>query len=670
MADAADPGNPKAPVPGAQPTAEPARVFISYASNDAAVARNVCSVLEAGGFPCWIAPRDVVPGTLYADGIVRAINDSTVLVLILSASAVASAHVGKELERASSKRHPIIALRTDTAPLTPVFEYFLSESQWIDAGTNGTDIAIAKLVAAVQQHLTPRSTPSLHVAPQVPASGHKAESPRRSWWVIAVAIVAVCLVALTVGRFWLATHTTAESPTPAATSVVSDKSIAVLPFTDMSEKHDQEYFADGMAEEILDLLSKIPGLRVIGRTSSFQFKGRNEDLREVGRELGAAYVLEGSVRKVGDQVRVTAQLIDANSGVHRWSETYDRPFLDVLKLQDEIATALARELQTSLGANDLHSRGVLRNAEAYNTYLRGLHSLDRVDRAGFEEAAAYMRQALASDPTLAPAAAKLAYILDLQAEWAVVPAAAGYDEARRAAENALRLDPTRALPHAVLAETHLYRREWAAADAELRQAVALDPRDPDTLMLASYEADAFGRVDEAARLANAGVIVDPLSALAHEVLAEARDAQGRPEEAAAEYRRVLEISPTFETAHWELGEVELEQGHVEAALTDMKAEPHAGRRDAGLAIVYHALGRKTESDAAVARLEAESADTWAYGVALVHACRGEADQTFRWLDRAYLQYDQVYWAPADSCFDNLHSDPRYTAFLRKLNLPH
>jgi len=297
MADPSDSEN--LPEPSANVSAEPARVFISYASPDAAVAQTVCSALETAGFPCWIAPRDVVPGTLYADGIIRAITDSTILVVILSKHAVASAHVGKELERASSKRHPIIALRTDTTPLTPAFEYFLSESQWIDAAASGADAATAKLVAAVRLHLVPGSSRSLHPSPEAPAIGRKAAPLRRSW-VIAAAVIAVTLVALLAGKFWLAKHTTVEQPTTVATNVISDKSIAVLPFADMSEKKDQEYFADGMAEEIIDRLAKASDLHVPGRTSSFYFKGKPTKIPDIARELGVANVLEGSVRRSGE----------------------------------------------------------------------------------------------------------------------------------------------------------------------------------------------------------------------------------------------------------------------------------------------------------------------------------------------------------------------------------
>ena len=370
------------------------RVFISYASHDAALAQKVCSALEGAGFLSWIAPRNVVPGTLYADGIVGAIDESRILVLILSKDAVASAHVGKELERATSKRHPIIALRLDTAPLTRAFEYFLNESQWIEVGAGNADAAIESLVAAVGRHLTPGTVSLPRSTNQASAVGLKAAATRQLWLIaagiIAVALTGACLLA---GKAWLSKH-----QATASTAVISDKSIAVLPFTDMSEKKDQEYFGDGMAEEIIDLLVKVPGLKVISRTSSFQFKGKTEDLRAIGTQLGVAYVLEGSVRKSGDHLRVTAQLIDSRDGTHLWSQTYDRDLSDVLKMQDEIAIALVRALQIEVSARGIAFRPALRNAEAYTVYLQGRHAIDGINQQSLEKGLRDFQRAARSRP--------------------------------------------------------------------------------------------------------------------------------------------------------------------------------------------------------------------------------------------------------------------------------
>jgi TolB-like protein len=226
-------------------------------------------------------------------------------------------------------------------------------------------------------------------------------SPLQRSRVALLTLLALALGYVFVDKFWLSRRVEADHPTAAASTSVVDRLIAVLPFVDMSEKKDQEYFADGMAEEILDLLATIPAIKVIGRTSSFQFKGKNEDLRAIGVKLGVAYVLEGSVRKSGNRVRVAAQLIDSKDGTHRWSGTYDRDMGDVLELQEEIAAGLVRALQITIGADGMQSRHALANPEGYNLYLRGRYALNRYDKDGFDEAARYFEQALELDPTFA-----------------------------------------------------------------------------------------------------------------------------------------------------------------------------------------------------------------------------------------------------------------------------
>ncbi len=243
----------------------------------------------------------------------------------------------------------------------------------------------------------------------------------------------------------------------------------------MSEKHDQEYLADGMAEEILDLLVKIAGLTVIGRTSSFQFKGKNEDLRTIGEKLNAAHVLEGSVRESGDKVRVTAQLINTQTGTHEWSDTYDRQIGDVLKLQDIIAAAVVRELQITVAAGNLNSRSTLKNPDAYDLMLRGRHAADRFDKEGLDEAVTLFQQTLDRDPTSSDAAAELAFAYYLGADGFVTSAAA-FEQARRAAAMALRLDPKCARAHYVLGKISVvYDWDWVAAEREFQQVATLPP---------------------------------------------------------------------------------------------------------------------------------------------------------------------------------------------------
>jgi TolB-like protein/Tfp pilus assembly protein PilF len=608
-------------VPGRQ-----RRVFISYASHDAAVAQAACSALEVAGFPCWIAPRNVVPGTLYAEGIVRALDESTILILILSEQAMGSVHVGKELERAASKRHPIIAIRTDTAPLTPAFEYFLNESQWIEAGAGGTHSAIAQLVEAVGRHLSSN---------------------------VADASVSAAL------------RTSGPSP------IIRDKSIAVLPFIDMSEKHDQEYFAGGIAEGIIDLLVKIPGVKVIGRSSSSQFKGNNEDLRMIGAKLGVAYVVEGSVRKSRERVRVTAQLIDVSDGAHRWSRSYDRELVDVLKVQDEISFEIVRALQVSMGADEPRPPPTLKSVEGYSLYLRGRQAFDRHEKQGFDQAASHFRQAMTLDPDSALAPAWLAFVHYSQATHGFAQPAQGFEEARRYAERALSLDPRSELTICILGLVQIQHDwDWAAGAAELDRALALAPGNARVLALHSYAPRTLGEWDAAIRDLNASVALDPLSPAVYNLLGIAQLAAGHWSEAEAAFRRALEIAPNYTGVHAYLARALLFKGEKQAALQQIDLEPSESALWIGRAAINHALGRQADSDAALERLAELASPNSAYLLACAHASRGEGDAAFVWLDRAFTQKDSSLWSiKSQPYFNSLKSNPRYKAFLKKMNLP-
>jgi TolB-like protein/Tfp pilus assembly protein PilF len=462
----------------------------------------------------------------------------------------------------------------------------------------------------------------------------------------------------------------ASPDTSSTLTPMIDRSIAVLPFADMSEKQDQGYFADGMAEEVVNLLMKVPGIRVIGRTACAQFKDKSEDLRRIGSVLGVAYVVEGSVRRSGDRVRVTAQLIGTEDGTHLWSGSYDKDFDEVLKIQDQIAAGLVRALQVAVGV-DLPSRPILKDAVGYDLYQRGRHALDRFDKVGFESAAGYFEQALALDPTALRAAESLALVHIYIAEWGYAPPREGFERARTSCERVLKLNPISGIAFAQLALIHaVYDWDWAAAVAKIQRALALDARDPGTLVTAGIIHLALHRLDEAAAFFNAASALDPLGAISHGALGTIYYRRGRLAEAEAEFRKALEISPTYLWAHWSLGAVLLTGGKLEAALAQMEqATPDCGG-DAGLALVYHAMNRNADSEAALARATKAYAERWAYGLAEVHACRGEIDQALAWLDRAHRQKDVVlYRIKGDPLLRNLEPDERYKTFLRKLDLP-
>ena len=654
-------------------------VFISYASEDAAVTNTLVAAVERQGLKCWIAPRDVVPGALYADEIIRAINEAGVVVVVLSKQAIASPHVGKEIERASSKGRRIIAFHTDAAPLTRALEYFLSESQWIDIGTGGTESAVTKLVEAVRRHLDSSSLSGSSV-PSDPRLIRKSAGPRKIWMVAGAAVLFLALTTLVVDRFWLSKHAAEETPRAAvapaapvrvrATSVISEQSVAVLPFTDLSEKKDQEYFADGMAEEIVDILARIPQLKVIGRTSSFQFKGHAGELHAIGEKLGAAYVVEGSVRTGGSRIRVAAQLIDTRSGTQVWADSYDREPGDVLPVQGQIASAIARSLQLVVAAGDAQSLRQLQNPEAYTLYLRGRSAYDR-GTEGLREAQSDFEQVLALEPTFSRAAEAVALTRLALIGSGVVTSQVGWPPAVQAAETTLRLDPKSAFAHLILGlKLATYDYDWAGATAQLEAALATKSRDPIVLYNSAWLAFDVGRYEEAVHLQDASLSLDPLNPDSLQNGAIIQYMLGHLDAAERAFRKGLEVSPTFDGNHRYLGRILLLRGQPKEALKEMETEK-PGLRDVGLALVYHALGRRQASDAALARAKRGGGDSDEVSIAVAYAYRREPDQAFEWLEKAFASRDLslVHTLAHEPLLASVREDARYSALLRKMKLP-
>ena len=494
-------------------------------------------------------------------------------------------------------------------------------------------------------------------------------APRRSASLPAIIIGA--LVAGAVGVVWfLRERTAAEHPTASAVAA-APRSVAVLPFADLSETKDQEYFADGMAEAVLDILARVPSLTVIGHTSSFQFKGRNEDLREIGAKLGAAYLVEGSVRKVDRRVRITAQLIDAASGKEFWADNYDRAYGDVLEVQDQIASSIGRALQVAVGADEARPPHSLTNAEAYTFYLRGRWALDRGDEQGLREAVADLEHSLALDPDSAAAAESLAWAdLSLLGN-NMVPVDVGWAQATAASQATLRIDPKSALAHVILGlKDATYDYDWRAGAAELDSALAAHPRDAIGLYNASWLAFDLGRHDEAVRLSELSLSIDPLNPDALQNSAYIYFLIGNLDAAERDVRRSIAVSPTFPGDHKLLGQIFLQRGQPEAALAEMQAETSQGR-NTGLALAYHALGRHADSDAALEQAIRLLADLAPVEIAIVYAYRGERDAAFEWLEKAVAQHNQSlgHKFRDEPKLAPLRDDPRYKDLLQKMRWP-
>jgi len=667
---------------GEQASGSTAPVFISYASQDAAVAEAIVEALERQGLKCWIAPRDVTAGAPYAGQIIHAIDAAKASVLILSKDAASSPHVLREVERSASKRHPIVSLRIDQAPLPADFEYFLNTSHWLDTSAGDVGRALPKLIAAVQAALEtpavmPVDAPTSHPTPPV-----SARSPHRMPIVLA-SVVGLGLVGFAADRLWLssrrasappATAPAAPAPAPAtATPTIPEKSVAVLPFVDMSEKKDQEYFSDGLSEELLDLLSRVPELHVVARTSAFSFKGKSDDIPTIARKLHVANVLEGSVRRSGNHLRITAQLVRADNGYHLWSQTYDRTLDDIFKIQDDIAGSVVQALKVALLEGSPPKATETQSTEAYTLYVQAKSMLSRsATPEEYERVIDYLQQVVKLDPRFAPAWASLSRVHSRRATGGSTPSLLAQDieEARRAARQALALDPSLAGGHQAMSIVlGSFDWDWTGAQAEAQRAMALDPGSSSAVASAGLLAFVLGQYDKALTLLQRATATDPLNADAQLYLGYVFWRGGKNSEARVAARKALDLNPELPDGHFIVAATLLKTGDAAGALreTDLGSD---FERSLSRAYVFHALGRKADADLAVTEFERKYAEEDPFHIAGIHAFRGESDLAFAWLDRAYRQRDTgLEYIKCDPLFENLQADPRYKALLRKMNLP-
>ncbi|HEX2788833.1 MAG TPA: TIR domain-containing protein [Steroidobacteraceae bacterium] len=656
-------------------------VFISYASQDAAVANTVVEALELSGIGCWIAPRDVTPGAFYADEIVHAIDAAKALVLILSHHAANSQHVVREVERAASKRHPVVALRLDQAPLPAGLEYFLNTSQWLDASAGDITRSMSKLIAALRVAIqAPVVTPEAAPRTRAPAPVSSAQSWKRTA-IIMASVIGLAIAGLAIDRLWVSSRRVvpalppsaavpAPSPVPEAPTI-PEKSVAVLPFVDMSEKKDQEYFSDGLSEELIDHLAHAGDLKVIARTSSFVFKGKNEDMRTIGQRLGVANLLEGSVRTSGKALRVSAQLIKVSDGSHLWSETYDRKMGDIFNIQDEIADAVVKALKVSLLEKTVPTDNAARNMEAYTLFLQGRSIYQRsYDEPTTETAISYLRHAVNIDPAFADAWAHLSFALNYQARnWSPGKFYARFAEARRAAVKAMSLDPLLGDAHRATAYVYTTDWNWENAFAEFKRGYELDPGNPGAARnLADLTFSLRMDDKEALRLYKKAVDLDPLYAWSYWNLATAEFEVGEYPEAETAAQKAIDLN--LNQAFVELAMILMESGNPAVAVPKCAQVTVELDREGCLALVYYSLGRTADADSSLGRVEQLGAMNNPYTLAQIHAYRGEADQAFTWLDRAYQRHDDgLGLINRDRLMRNLRTDPRYKAFLVKLKLP-
>ena len=495
--------------------------------------------------------------------------------------------------------------------------------------------------------------------PAAPATG---ATGRGRWWVaIAAAVVVIGGLVLLLGRGSRTPSDGIVGTVPAA----AEKSIAVLPFADRSPDQDQEYFSDGISEELLNLLARVPGLKVTARTSSFSFKGKDIEIPEIGRQLGVTHVLEGSVRLSGETVRITAQLIHAADGFQVWSRMWDRPFEDIFAIQDEIAGEVVKELQVTLLGAPPRVRET--DPEAYGWHLQAVQLARKRTAEGYAQSDSLYRRVLEEDPLYAPSLGNLASNLVNEVFLGILDAGEGFASAREAADRAIEIDPGSATAHATLGTVAVAEGNLAEAAGHFERALELDPANPTVLGNSSTLLKSLGRLEEAIALDTEVARRDPVNTAWLFNLGAAKYWAGRYDESIDLLRTVLNLSPGFSGARLILGEALLGKGEAEAALAEFRQESYEPFRLIGLPLAYHALGREAEFAAARDSLETQLGPLSPYDVASVLASTGDADGAFAWLDRSVAAEDGgTLLILVDPLFANLYSDPRWLPLLARL----
>ena len=500
------------------------------------------------------------------------------------------------------------------------------------------------------------SLPSRSSVPTAMVNRQDAKSAKK--WFAAFGVV----VALIVGALFYIR----KQPQTAPSGKVA---IAVLPFTNMSEEQNQEYFSDGLAEELTGMLSKNPKLRVISRNSAFSFKGKDTDTKTIAQKLNVTHLLQGSVRKAENDLRITVQLINTATDSNIWSQTYDRQLDNIFVVQEDIANSVSSALKVALEGEKAKVQET--NPEAYNAYLQGRYFYDRRSKEDLEKALAYFQKALQIDPKYAHAWVGLSEVHCAQADRGNVPLNEGYEKARKEVEKALELDPHMAEAYAQMGWIkRVYDWDWTGADADYKRAMQLDPSNADVVRRAAVLKRTLGRFEESIQHTRRAIELDPLRAAAYNNLGLDNYYAGRLQEAEAAYRKALEINPQYVSTHSMLGRIYLAQSKTDQALAEIQKEPEQLWRGQGFALAYHAAGMKEKADAALAEIMKEYQSDWAFQIAQIYAYRGETDKAFEWLERAYKQRDGgLAEMKGNPLLRSLEHDPRYRAFLQKMMLP-
>ena len=644
-------------------------VFLSYASEDSEAAQRIADALKGDGIEVWLDKSELRGGDAWDQAIQRQIRDCKLFMPLISSNSDRRVEGYFRLEwRLAVDRMKMMA--DDAAFLVPVVVDATPDStarvpesfravQWTRAPGGELPPSLVERVArllggASLREYLPASTRS-------PAPMRTRDRPKRPL----LAMAAITCAALLVVIGWFAwRHWAPPSASPTVAS--AQKSVAVLPFVDMSEKRDQEYFSDGLSEELIDLLGKVPGLHVPARTSSFYFKGKQATLGEIAKALRVSHVLEGSVRKDGARIRVTAQLIRADSGYHLWSKTYDREVKDVFKVQDEIAAAVVEALKVQLLATNARTEYRPANNEAYDHYLLGRHfALSYSSSAQRRRAIGEFERSITLDPAFGPAFTWLAF-----AEFSIARDSgddALANKAFRDAERGIELAPKFAEAYQIRGFMRgAYRLDVSGAEADLEHAISLDPANAIVRVSYAQVLATRGRLREAAAEVERAVATDPLSNIAWGNMGRYWLSLGDYAKAREFSQRSVDLDSEGQYAISVIPESYILEHEPQRALEFISVIHDEDLRLFITAIARDTLGQADAADAALKQLEARHRNEFA--IAEIYAHRGDRDRAFEWLRRAREAHSDVRELKFSPLLDVLRSDPRYPALLAEWKL--
>jgi len=680
-------------------------VFLSYSSQDAEAARRICDTLRAAGVEVWFDQSELRGGDSWDQKIRRQIRECALFIPVISASTQSRSegYFRREWKLAVERTHD---MADHVAFLVPVVldgtsdrdahvpEKF-RETQWTRLPGGATPAAFAERIRTLLTSGTTEAAAGPMAAPVVA----RELPPRRTQprWPVPVAVCILLAAGLVYWAPWrtvqekpaapaLASHSVEPAP-DAGLSGPDPKSVAVLAFKNLSDDKENEYFSDGISEELLTVLQKIPGLHVAAQTSAFYYKGKDVMAQDIGRQLKVANIVDGSVQKIGNRVRIMARLTRAATGEEIWAVSFPpREVTDVFALQDEIAQSIVGELRGHLGVVsgdasakaeieaqvELAEKGGTKNEEAHELYLQGLFFMRQFSTAGFDSAEVRLRHAVQLDPSFALAWAALSRALSLQWSWATVSSPSKIVDCYDAARRSLALEPNLSEGYAALFDVQMsYDLDLVGGAESSRNALRIAPEDAENLADAGSLAIALGNLDEAVALLKRAASLDPLNTEIRIYLAGALSEDGRLEEAFKEARETLSFNPDAGLIRGFIATQLADHGsQLDEALALANAEPSEWSRLTAQSFVLHALKRIPEADAALKSLIDKYANVAAYQVAEIYSVKGDPDEAFTWLERAHRQHDGgLTWAANDPALKAIHGDPRWAALLKKIHLP-